>query len=57
MTNGNVGIGTWVPVNNLDLNGGMVIGSSYVGTKIAGSGNLAVTGSIGIGTLGSDSST
>jgi trimeric autotransporter adhesin len=47
LTGGNVGIGTASPANALDVNGGEAIGT-YAGTA-AGSGNLIVSGGIGIG--------
>jgi hypothetical protein len=45
-----VGIGTWVPVNKLDLNGAMAIGS-YSGVNAAPSNGLLVQGNVGIGTF------
>jgi len=49
---GNVGIGTTTPVNALDVNGGMAIGT-YAGVNSAGSGNLLVSGNVDIGVSGS----
>jgi hypothetical protein len=47
---GNVGIGTTIPVNKLDVNGAVAIGS-YAGTNAApASGDLIVSGEVGIGT-------
>ncbi len=45
---GNVGIGTTGPVNKLDVNGGMAIGT-YAGVTSAGSNNLIISGRLGIG--------
>ncbi|TFH47363.1 MAG: hypothetical protein E4G94_00265, partial [ANME-2 cluster archaeon] len=47
---GNVGIGTPSPKNKLDVEGGVVIGTSYSGTKTAPSNGLLVEGKVGIGT-------
>jgi hypothetical protein len=46
---GNVGIGTTVPKNKLDVNGGMAVGS-YAGVNIAPSNGLIISGNVGIGT-------
>ncbi len=47
--NGNVGIGTTVPQNRLDVNGSMAIGS-LPGASLPQSNSLYVSGNIGIGT-------
>ena len=47
---GNVGIGTTVPKNKLDVEGGMVIGATYSGTNTAPSNGLLIQGNVGIGT-------
>jgi hypothetical protein len=47
---GNVGIGTTNPQNELDVRGGMVIGSIYAGNTTAPTNGLAVQGNVGIGT-------
>lgn len=49
LKNGNVGIGTAVPANKLDVSGGMTIGS-YAGTRTAPSNGLIISGNVGIGT-------
>ena len=48
-TNGNVGIGTTVPLNKLDVNGGVAIGT-YAGSAGVSNG-LVVSGAVGIGYL------
>ncbi|KAF5424619.1 MAG: hypothetical protein C5S44_01290 [Candidatus Methanocomedens sp.] len=48
--NGNVGIGTPVPKNRLDVEGGAVIGNGYSGTQTAPGNGLLVQGNVGIGT-------
>ena len=49
--NGNVGIGTWVPGNNLSVVGGIGIGSAtYAGTAAPLNG-IIVSGNVGIGSL------
>ncbi|MCR4327797.1 MAG: tail fiber domain-containing protein [Nanoarchaeota archaeon] len=45
-----VGIGTTAPQNNLDVEGGAVIGATYSGTNTAPSNGLLVQGDVGIGT-------
>ena len=50
LVSGNVGIGTTNPVNKLDVNGGMAIGS-YAGTNSATSNGLIVGGCVGIGNV------
>ena len=47
---GEIGMGTNVPLNNLDLEGNMAIGSSYSGSSIAPVNGLIVEGNVGIGT-------
>lgn len=50
-TSGNVGIGTTlIPVNKLDVNGSMALGS-YAGNNTAPSNGLIVSGNVSIGTL------
>ena len=44
-----MGIGTVTPINKLDVNGTMAVGS-YAGTSTAPSNSLIVSGNIGIGT-------
>ncbi|MBI3218321.1 MAG: tail fiber domain-containing protein [Bacteroidetes bacterium] len=46
---GNIGIGTTLPINKLDVEGGVVIGSTYSGTNTAPTNGLLVEGSVGIG--------
>ena len=46
----NVGIGTTLPDNKLDVEGGVVIGAAYSGTHTAPSDGLLVVGNVGIGT-------
>lgn len=46
---GNVGIGTTSPLNKLDVNGAVVLGT-YAGTSTGPSNGLAVSGNVGIGT-------
>ena len=48
-SNGNVGIGTSVPKNRLDVEGAVAIGSSYSGSQTAPSNGLCVEGNVGIG--------
>lgn len=48
--NGNVGVGTWVTKNLLDINGGVGIGTLFAGRQIAPANGLIVAGNIGIGT-------
>jgi hypothetical protein len=48
--NGNVGIGTWLPVNSLDVNGSAALGT-YAGVYSSPSaGGLIISGNLGIGT-------
>ncbi|MDE1901808.1 MAG: hypothetical protein KGI37_09220, partial [Alphaproteobacteria bacterium] len=49
---GLVGIGTKTPVNNLDVYGGVAIGSAsgYAGSTVAPTNGMIVAGSVGIGT-------
>ena len=48
--NGNVGIGTWVPYNKLDVNGAVAIGTGYQGVQTAPANGLLVQGNVSIGT-------
>ncbi len=47
---GNVGIGTSSPVNKLDVEGRMAVGTSYSGTSTAPSNGMIVEGTVGVGT-------
>jgi hypothetical protein len=47
--NGNVGVNTTTPVNNLDVNGAAAIGT-YAGVNAAPAGGLIVSGNVGVGT-------
>lgn len=47
---GNVGIGTSVPLNKLDVEGGVAIGATYSGLNTAPTNGLLVEGNVGIGT-------
>ena len=47
---GNVGIGANSPANKLDINGNVVIGSSYSNTNTAPTNGLLVEGNVGIAT-------
>ncbi|MBB6146849.1 hypothetical protein HNQ77_004830 [Silvibacterium bohemicum] len=47
---GDVGIGTTTPVNLLDVDGGVAIGTSYAGADTAPINGLIVQGDVGIGT-------
>ncbi|MBN1408604.1 MAG: LamG domain-containing protein [Calditrichaceae bacterium] len=46
---GKIGIGTMEPKNILDIEGGIVIGTSYSGTNTAPTNGLLVEGNVGIG--------
>lgn len=46
---GNVGIGTHTPVNKLDVEGGIAIGSNYAGTNTATSNGAIIEGRLGVG--------
>ncbi len=46
---GSVGIGTNTPVNSLDINGSVAIGSGYAGSTAAFSNGLIIEGDVGIG--------
>jgi|GEM_PF-2144065 len=46
---GNIGFGTSTPLSKVDVNGGMAIGT-YAGTAAAATGNLIVSGNVGVGT-------
>jgi len=46
---GNIGIGTYAPVNLLDVTGSMAVGS-YAGVNTAPTNGLIVSGNVGIGT-------
>lgn len=54
LTSGNVGIGTTSPVNKLDVEGGVAIGSTYSGTSTAPTNGLIVEGNVGIGTASTE---
>jgi len=47
-----IGIGTTSPQNKLDVEGAMVVGSSYSGSSTAPSNGMLVQGNTGIGTTG-----
>jgi hypothetical protein len=47
---GNVGIGTYLPVNKLDVEGAMAVGATYSGTNTAPTNGMIIEGNIGIGT-------
>jgi hypothetical protein len=49
-SNGNVGIGTTLPYNKLDVEGSAVIGTGYSGSYYAPANGLLVQGNVGIGT-------
>ena len=51
-TNGNVGIGTTVPLNKLDIAGASAIGSDYAGAYTAPTNGEIIEGNVGIGTTG-----
>jgi hypothetical protein len=46
--NGNLGIGTTTPINKLDVEGAMVIGSTYSGATTAPTNGLLVEGNVGM---------
>ena len=46
---GNVGVGTLTPVNKLDVEGGVAIGSNYAGTNTATSNGAIIEGRLGVG--------
>ncbi|MES2139475.1 MAG: hypothetical protein V4511_07180 [Bacteroidota bacterium] len=48
--NGNVGIGTATPINKLDVEGGISVGSTYSGTTAAPANGAIIEGNVGIGT-------
>ena len=48
---GNVGFGTTIPWNALDVTGGAVIGPGYSGSQLAPLGGMLVEGRVGIGTF------
>lgn len=50
---GGIGINEAAPLNELDVNGSVVIGASYAGSNTAQPNGLAVEGGVGIGTTGS----
>lgn len=50
LKNGSVGIGTPTPVNRLDVQGGVSIGTGYAGIKSAPGNGAIVQGNVGIGT-------
>ena len=45
-----LGIGTWSPINKLDVRGAVAIGNSYGGSETAPNQGLIVEGQVGIGT-------
>jgi hypothetical protein len=49
-TTGNVGIGTAAPMNKLDVEGSVAIGSDFSGLEAAPANGLIVQGDVGIGT-------
>lgn len=50
LSDGSIGLGETFPSNRLDVSGGVVIGMSYSGIKIAPENGLLVEGAVGIGT-------
>ncbi len=50
LKNGNVGILTVTPKNKLDVQGGIAIGSTYAGIKVAPLNGAIIFGKVGIGT-------
>jgi len=47
---GRLGIGTSTPVNRLDVEGAMVVGTAYSGTNAAPANGMLIQGTVGIGT-------
>jgi hypothetical protein len=50
LPSGYIGIGTPLPLNQMDIKGNVVIGNSYAGTDLAPANGLLVEGNVGIGT-------
>lgn len=50
LKNGNVGITTTTPKNKLDVQGGVAIGNSYAGIKVAPANGAIILGKVGVGT-------
>lgn len=50
LKNGNVGIGPATPINKFDVQGGVAIGNSYAGIKVAPANGAIIRGNVGIGT-------
>src|SRR5438045_9755848 len=48
---GNIGLGTTLSLNILDINGGVGIGTAYAGYTAAPANGLIVQGNVGIGTF------
>ena len=49
-TSGNFGVGTTTPVNRMDVEGGLAVGTTYSGTNTAPTNGAIVEGNVGIGT-------